>query len=315
MRSRLRVRKAHHLELPTRQTMCEVICECGACCFASDGCPTADIDCADYMTCANIYGDLQDDDINGEAAGGNVEEGSNGNDDDVGGIVFKADIDDACINFDPAKESTADSKCAKLCARVGCCFLATGCDKEINCGVYKECDIIYATGAATEGVLDGSKTDGTGDDNLGLVFKVDVDDACVDFDPAEAGAGGGLCPKLCADAACCFTYAECDVLYEKSGSTSLTGLRATADEIIQACDSVSEEIALSANGESLCHALCLPYYCCFNGCALMVAFALIHRASLRSPNSGVAREYIFSIHCAVMKAFPTSPCFNVKPLW
>ena len=173
MRSRLRVRKAHPLELPTRQTMCEVICERGAFCFASGGCPTADIDCADYMTCAKIYGDSQDDDIKREAAGGNVEEGSNDNDDDEGGIVFKADIDDACINFDPAKESTTDSKCAKLCADVGCCFLATGCDKEISCGVYKECDIIYATGAAREGVLlDGSKTDGTGDDNVGLVFRL-----------------------------------------------------------------------------------------------------------------------------------------------
>ena len=114
--------------------MCEVIWKRWACCFASGGCPTADIDCVDYITFANIYGNSQDDDITGEAAGGNVEEGVNDNDDDVQGIVFKADIDGAWIDFDPAKESTTNSKCAKLCADVGCCFSATGCDNEINCG-------------------------------------------------------------------------------------------------------------------------------------------------------------------------------------
>jgi hypothetical protein len=154
VRSRLRVRKAHHLELTTRQTMCKVICEREACCFASGGFPIADNNCSDYMACANIYGDSQDDDMKGEAVGGNVEEGANDNDDDVGGIVFKADIDDACIDFDPpAKESIKYSKCAKLCADVSYCFSARGCDNKINCcGVYKECDIIYATGAASEGV-------------------------------------------------------------------------------------------------------------------------------------------------------------------
>ncbi|KAI2490813.1 hypothetical protein MHU86_23748 [Fragilaria crotonensis] len=172
-------------------SMCEVVCERGACCFASGGCPSSDINCADYMTCANIYGDTPDDDKSG------VEEGSvtggteqqqggtdNDNDDSTGGVVFKADVDDACVDLDPAKDSSTDSKCAKLCANAECCFTQSGCNTEINCGVYKECDVIYATlvqeaSNGGSGGSNGSKTDGDGDDNLGIVFKVDVDDACV----------------------------------------------------------------------------------------------------------------------------------------
>jgi hypothetical protein len=100
--------------------MCEVICERGACCFASKGCASADIKCEDYATCARLYGDSQDDDIKGgttatnsnqsgqqqtetprsESNGGSDSDGgTNANDDLADGIVFKADVDDACFRL------------------------------------------------------------------------------------------------------------------------------------------------------------------------------------------------------------------------
>lgn len=216
-------------------SMCEFICERGACCFASKGCASADIKCEDYATCARLYGDSQDDDIKGGGGGEGGEEentnsnqsgqpqsetsnnqsnggnGSNGatntNDDLVGGIVYKADVDDACLDFDPGAEGQEDALCPKLCADVGCCFLESGCTTKISCSIYKECDVIHAH---------NSNGGGSG-----------------------GGDGGGI-----------------------------SSLNATADEIEEACNNDEEEVIASPDGSTLCSALCKAFECCFKDCTL-----------------------------------------------
>ena len=190
-------------------SMCEVICERGACCFASKGCASADIKCEDYTACATLYGDSQDDDIKGENADSNtsVQEqtstsnnsGSNGgaknaNDDLVGGIVFKADVDDACLDYDPGSQGHEDALCPKLCADVGCCFQESGCTTKISCSIYKECDVIYAHNANGGGI---SALNATANE---------IDEACNNYQEEVTASpdGSTLCSVLCKAFECCF---------------------------------------------------------------------------------------------------------------
>jgi len=270
----------------THTKLCEVVCERGACCFASERCPTDDIVCSDYtIGCAVIYGDTRDDDAvdDGDDTGGSDTGGSDtgGSDEDPSedeneiGITLKVDVDDACFGFDPAQANAATSECAKLCEDVGCCFETSGCSaaSKINCQTYEECDIIYG----------GDPVGEDSEDDLGIVFKVDVDDACTEFDPAQANAAQSECTKLCENAGCCFetsgcpatskincqTYEECDIIYEKDDvddSEDDLGIVLKVD-VDDACTGFDPAQANAADSE--CAKLCENVGCCFEtgGCS------------------------------------------------
>ena len=236
-------------------SMCELVCARAACCFSAERCPTEDIKCEDYSPCAVLYGDTQDDDT---VTGG-------GDNDDT---VFKADVDKACINFDPAGAQASDSKCTKLCADVGCCFTdeAAACTDKIDCLTYEGCVVVYGGGED--------------DDDLGTVFKADVDDACIDFDPAAVGASASECSKLCAGVGCCFsdpatcsdeitcqTYEGCVVVYgagdDQGDNNGGTVFKADVDA---AC--IDFDPAAVGASASECTKLCADVDCCFKDPAL-----------------------------------------------
>lgn len=298
-------------------SMCEVICERGACCFASKGCASADIKCEDYATCARLYGDSQDDDIKGgttatnsnqsgqqqtetprsESNGGSDSDGgTNANDDLADGIVFKADVDDACLDFDPGSQGHEDALCPKLCADVGCCFLESGCTTKISCSIYKECDVIYAHNSNGGGI---SALNATADE---------IDEACNNYEEEVIASpdGSTLCSALCTAFECCFKDCSvpsgvdctvgtgCSSVYNgkqsTTGNTDSTGGSSEVttgsntntingstsassgstsggqidDEtaIYEACTDPNEEVVQTPDQPTLCKQLCNKYKCC-----------------------------------------------------
>lgn len=191
------------------------------------------------------------------------------------GITFKADVDDACIDFNPASADASTSECSKLCANVACCFTGAGCSTDIDCKKYEECDVIYGT--------DDSNEESTGDGSNGITFKADIDDACIDLNPAAADASTSECAKLCEDVGCCFTgagcssgidckkYEECDVIYggadgdddeEATGSSEHNS--ATSEQIFEACEDHDTEMVNMPGTPTLCQKMCDQYSCCFD---------------------------------------------------
>ena len=272
--------------VPLHKDLCDVSCERGQCCFRSEGCDglfDPEPNCGDYQPCQKLYdGSLHrgaDDDDTGSTtqppsntAATTVDE-TVGQDDEGDKVVLKADVDEACLGFDPAEANAADAKCTDLCADKGCCFDKTnGCtDASINCQIYEECDVIYETDNNEETATMANEDDG-------IVLKADVDEACLGFDPAEADAAGAKCTQLCADKGCCFDktngctdksmnceiYEECDAIYDKddddeeeisttetSASSKLPGFIMNACEV----DSATRDIPL-------CESLCENGHCC-----------------------------------------------------
>lgn len=240
-------------KFPAHDSLCEVECERGACCFDTEngGCANVfpDNDCSIYQPCARLY--------------------------DSSIIQAAMTVDEACK---PPSESTINkdlSLCSTKCEPAKCCYELNSCSvpDSIQCTDYTACDILY-------------NSDDDDLNNGGATVDPHVlTHAC--------GAQGSTstCENVCAPAMCCFEdctngvpdsincdlYSPCSVLYDAGppgnntggGSDPLVGDRVVVEgntTIIQHCD---PNFRIPGQA-SMCDTLCPAARCCFQDCQVPV---------------------------------------------
>jgi hypothetical protein len=223
------------------RSACRTSCSHALCCFTDKGCPHEDTSfCDQYSVCDDLEHNLN-------------------------AVSSAEEIKAECTS--PLNEYTHMALCEVECERGACCFLSQGCGDifpDNDCTIYEPCAFMY----------NGQTTTTTTTTTTTPVLKVDVDAACIDFDPAEKNAADAECTKYCKDAQCCFdvaidcpdtvschVLAECKVIYGDSSSSSTITVDATV--VLEACDAV--EIAKTVAGQpSLCETVCQDGLCCFD---------------------------------------------------
>eukprot|EP00549_Striatella_unipunctata_P000441 CAMPEP_0118686082 /NCGR_PEP_ID=MMETSP0800-20121206/7612_1 /TAXON_ID=210618 ORGANISM="Striatella unipunctata, Strain CCMP2910" /NCGR_SAMPLE_ID=MMETSP0800 /ASSEMBLY_ACC=CAM_ASM_000638 /LENGTH=940 /DNA_ID=CAMNT_0006583081 /DNA_START=125 /DNA_END=2948 /DNA_ORIENTATION=+ len=242
------------------ESMCELICETGACCFAEGGCAdlAPDLDCTKFNSCAHLFG------VDGVTI---VKKPS----DSTKYVITKPQITAAC-----AAEGT-EAKCKDICKTGACCFDGTPPDQcKVHCDLFTACPAAATSTSASAGGGPSKKPmEITSESQF---TKSLVDRMCALEDATDTGGKPSPCQQMCAFGECCFNdsdcldiidcdkYTPCRVVYGKRVKT--IDLKAIKAEIAGVCskeqaDDSSQELMVGPDGDSPCMSLCKKGECCF----------------------------------------------------
>ena len=279
------------------RSLCRSACSHALCCFTEGGCPQKDSTfCDQYQNCDDLEHNLN-------AVSSEKE--------------IKAECEVSTTEY------THMSLCEVECERGACCFVQEGCDgifPDNDCSIYEPCAFLFIGGNENSKEIKN-------DDQGGSILKIDVDDACIGFDPAEKNAANADCTKYCAEAKCCFDTTmkcpdsvscrimeECKVIYGDESSDDTTkeeALKIDATDIYDACG--GEEVANSGSGKpSLCEKLCQNGLCCLeededcsnvSDCSMYEACKTLFGETLTGNENGSPTSVTSA--CSKNKALPT----------
>ena len=287
--------------IPGHISLCELVCQKGACCFSDVGCDkvNSQVHCDDYKPCHKVF--IAGDGGTDTPATGESSE-QDGGDSVTVAVVDRKAIDAACEKggvVEVVGVPGQQSLCAKVCEPGKCCWEKQGCqvdDSERYCTNFSACSKVF-----------GKMT--TGDDAAGYQNPV-VDTEAL---KAACGAAESLnasdvvdlkeCKALCEQGTCCYSkdwcsvpdpeqfcanFGYCDKIIDDDGgdddsldddnNNDDTDLKDFADNATDtgggedgpsSLDKKTIDAACAGTGESeICRELCDEAKCCFqtDGC-------------------------------------------------
>jgi hypothetical protein len=195
--------------IPGHISLCELVCQKGACCFSDAGCDTvkSQIHCDDYEPCRKVF-IANDGGADTPATGENG--GQDGGDSVTVHVVDKEAIDTACEKgaaVEVVGVPGQQSLCAKVCEAGKCCWEEKGCqvdDPELHCTNFSACSKVFGT--LTTG------DDSAGDQNPAVDTEA-LKAACGADDSLNSSDVVDLkeCKALCEQGTCCYAKDWCSV--------------------------------------------------------------------------------------------------------
>jgi hypothetical protein len=199
-------------DIPGHISLCELVCQKGACCFSDAGCDTAvsNVKCDDYEPCRKVF--IASDEATEKPVTNNDGDEQDVSGNDSGGlttsVVNKQEIDAACEKggvVEVVSIPGQQSLCQQVCEPGKCCFFDQDCqvdDHERHCTNFAACSKVFGTG-------DEETTE-----NQNPIVNIDALKAACGTDASlESSDVVNLaeCQNLCKQGLCCYAEKDCSV--------------------------------------------------------------------------------------------------------
>jgi hypothetical protein len=202
--------------IPGHISLCELVCQKGACCFSDVGCDTAvtNVQCDNYEPCRKVF-IASDDGGTDMPVTNNDGDGQDDSNNDSGGsttrVVNKEEIDAACEKAGIVEVVTIPGQqtlCHTVCEPGRCCFVDQDCqvdDQERHCTNFSACSKVFGT--LTAGDDETTENQNPTVDTEALKAACGTDES---VDPSDV-VNMTECETLCEQGSCCYADEYCSV--------------------------------------------------------------------------------------------------------